>query len=253
MQIVTNVAPRRKLGRRRVLRAWAAVVATGAGLASLGASDAAPLQDDPAPSMPPIIKPDAPWFVPSSRDGAPREAAPTAAELPPFVRPRAAWTAAPPARPYVPQVPTGISFHHTGAPWTGTPGPEQYLRNIQAFHTGPERAWEDIAYHFLIDLDGNVWEGRPATVRGNRSAYYDPTGLVLISYLGEYGSQELTEPQIAAGVETAAWIVRHYGISFDAPLTGHRDHAPTSCPGSNVYKLLQDGTFPRRLQAVLDA
>jgi hypothetical protein len=153
----------------------------------------------------------------------------------------------------VAHTPKGVSFHHTGAVWTGTPGPEQYLRNIQTFHTGPQREWEDIAYHFLIDLDGTVWEGRPPTVRGNASIYYNPTGLVLISYLGDYSSQELSEPQLAAGVQTAAWVMRRYNIAPTAPVTGHRDHAPTSCPGTNIYKLIQDGTIMRRVQEALNA
>ena len=250
MDIVTHVARRRTLGRRQLLWSWAAIIASGVGLSKLGVSEAAPVQDDPAPIVTPVFKPNAPWFSPSS-GGAPRVVAPV--ELPSFVRPRGAWKAESPVQPYVPHTPKGVSFHHTGAPWTGRPGPEQYLRNIQAFHTGPRREWEDIAYHFLIDLDGNVWEGRPPNVRGNASIYYDPTGLVLISYLGDFETQELSEPQIAAGVQTAAWVIRQYGIPPTAPLTGHRDHAPTTCPGSNIYKLLQDGTIPRRVREALNA
>ena len=253
MNNVSHVARRPRLGRRQVLWSWAAVLASGIGLSRFATCDAAPLHDDPVLPVVPIFKPDAPWFSPSSGGNAPRTVAPASAALPDFIRPRAAWKAESPVQPYVPQTPKGVSFHHTGAVWTGKPGPEQYLRNIQTFHTGPQREWEDIAYHYLIDLDGAVWEGRPPTVRGNPSIYYDPTGLVLISYLGDYGSQELTEPQITAGVQTAAWLIRQYGISPTTPLTGHRDHAPTSCPGSNIYKLLQDGTIPRRVQEALNA
>ena len=251
MSILSHGAGRRTLGRRQLLWSWAAVVASGVGLSKLGVGHAAPLGDDPAPVVPPIFKPDAPWFSSASRAGAPGGTAP--AELPSFIRPRAAWKAEPPVQPYVPQTPKGVSFHHTGAAWSGKPGPEQYLRNIQRFHTGPQREWEDIAYHFLIDLEGNVWEGRPATVRGNPSIYYDPTGLVLISYLGDYGSKELTDQQLAAGAQTAAWVIRQYGIAPTAPITGHRDHAPTTCPGTNIYRLLQEGTLQRRVQEALNA
>src|SRR5918998_645475 len=154
MNSVSLVARRRTLGRRQLLWSWAAVIASGVALSRLGTCDAAPLADDAVPALPPIFKPDAPWFSPSTTAGGPRVAAPT--ELPSFIRPRAAWKAEQPVQPYVPQTPKGVSFHHTGATWTGRPGPEQYLRNIQTFHTGPQREWEDIAYHFLIDLDGNV-------------------------------------------------------------------------------------------------
>ncbi len=168
-------------------------------------------------------------------------------KLPAFVKPRAAWGAAPPAQPYVGHVPKGVSLHHTGAYWDGWPPPDQYLRNIQAFHVGPRREWEDIAYHFLIDLDGEVWAGRPPTVRGNPSIYYDPAGLVLICFIGDYMAQTPSESQIAAAARTAAWVIREYKLA-PGPITGHRDHAPTTCPGDNVYQLLREGSFASRVR-----
>ncbi len=125
---------------------------------------------------------------------------------------------------------------------------EQYLRNIQAFHTGPQREWEDIAYHYLVDLDGVVWAGRPPTVRGNPSIYYDSSGLVLICFLGDYGTQVLSEAQVAAAAYTAAWVMRRFRI-VAGPIGGHRDRAPTTCPGDNVYRLIKDRTLVARVQA----
>ena len=139
------------------------------------------------------------------------------------MRSREAWGAAPPVQPYVPQTPKGVSLHHTGAFWNGRPGPEQYLRNIQAFHTGAEREWEDIAYHYLVDLEGVIWAGRPPTVRGNPSIYYDPTGLVLISFLGDFESQEPTETQLASSADVAAWLMKKYNIPHDG---AHRPPRP---------------------------
>ncbi len=170
--------------------------------------------------------------------------------LPAWIKPREAWGAAPPAQPYVAQAPTGVSLHHTGTVWNGQPPADQYLRNIQAFHVGPRREWEDIAYHFMVDLNGGIWAGRPPTVRGNPSIYYDPTGLVLISLLGDYDSQTPNEEQLAASARTAAWLIERFKLRHDA-LTGHRDHAATTCPGANVYRLLQDGSFARRVADLL--
>jgi hypothetical protein len=212
----------------------------------------------------PILAPKPAWlgtFSPSSMNLSPPppsapmsassvSAAPIDAGLPPNVRSREAWGAAPPAQPYVPQMPKGVSLHHTGAYWGGQPGPEQYLKNIQHFHTGPEREWEDIAYHYLVDLDGVIWAGRPPTVRGNPSVYYDPTGLVLISFLGDYIEQVPSEAQLKSSADTAAWLMRKYNMP-NTTVTGHRDHAPTSCPGDNLYRTLQDGSFAKRVQEAL--
>jgi hypothetical protein len=199
--------------RRRLLFSSAAALAGGVGLSALSrpadAAEGDPPTEPPAAvsSTAPIFSPKPAWlgtFAPNTINMGGPSAAPADAGLPPQVRSREAWGAAAPAQPYVPQTPKGVSLHHTGAVWNGRPGPEQYLRNIQHFHTGPQREWEDIAYHYLVDLDGVIWAGRPATVRGNPSIYYDPTGLVLISFLGDFTVQEPGEQQVSRAAETAA-------------------------------------------------
>lgn len=246
--------------RRRLLLSSAAALAGGIGLSAFSQTADAEQGPPQAPeASAPIFSPKPAWpetFSPSTiKLSAPTNgagassaaAAPADLGLPPNVRSRAEWGALPPAQEYVPQTPTGVSLHHTGAYWSGRPGPEQYLRNIQHFHTGPEREWEDIAYHYLVDLDGGVWAGRPATVRGNPSIYYDPTGLVLISFLGDYGSQAPTEAQLNSAADTAAWLMKRYNMT-NTTVSGHRDHAPTSCPGTNLYGVLQDGSFTSRVR-----
>ena len=243
--------------RRRLLLSSAAALASSVGLSAFTRGAAADQGEAPtsppplAPTVTPVFVPKPTWlgtFTPSTiRLSAPAD---LNANLPPNVRSRDAWGAAPPVQPYVPQVPKGVSLHHTGAYWNGRPGPEQYLKNIQHFHTGPEREWEDIAYHYLVDLDGVIWAGRPPTVRGNPSIYYDPTGLVLISFLGDYIQQVPTDTQLQNSAETAAWLMKRFTMP-STTVTGHRDHAPTSCPGDNLYRTLQDGSFAARVKDAL--
>jgi hypothetical protein len=180
----------------------------------------------------------------------PISSAEAAEELPPFVKPRAAWGAAPPAQPYVPHTPRKVVLHHTGAPWYGQPPIEEYIRRIQAFHVGPEREWEDVAYHFLIDQQGSVWAGRPPGVRGNPSVYYDAAGLVTICLVGDYDLQLPSEAQLQAASRTAAWLIRRYRLAGDV-LSSHRTHAPTTCPGANVSRLIENSSLSHRIQAVL--
>ena len=243
----------------------AAALVSGVGLSGVsGRASAADQKDPPPPSGPsiaPIFAPKPAWlgtFAPTTMNLTPSSsvtvsaavAGPADMILPPNVRSREAWGAASPAQPYVSQTPKAVSLHHTGAPWHGSPGPEQYLKNIQHFHTGPQREWEDIAYHYLVDLDGVIWAGRPPTVRGNPSIYYDPTGLVLISFLGDFSVQEPNEAQLKSSAETAAWLMKKFTMPSPT-VTGHRDHAPTSCPGDNLYRLLQDGSFANRVRESL--
>ena len=238
------------LRRRRLLRSSAALLAA-VGLVGQVPEVALAQSAEPTatpgliPATPPVLGPSA-----SGPELGPRGVLGGEGELPAWVKPRETWAAAGPVQAYVPHTPTHVSVHHTGAPWNGRPSTEQALRNIQAFHIGPEREWEDIAYHFLVDLEGGIWAGRPPTVRGNPSVYYNSMGYVLICLLGDYNVQEPSEAQIAAVTNTAAWLIRRFNLPTDA-ITGHRDHAPTSCPGTNLYRLVQEQSLARRVQALL--
>ena len=243
--------------RRRLLLSSAAALVSSAGLSALSQAvnaqqpDAASTPKPPS-SVTPIFSPKPVWlgsssFAPTTINLSAPAGAPAEQILPPGVRGRESWNAAPPVQPYVPQTPRGVSLHHTGVYWNGRPGPEQYLRNIQHFHTGPEREWEDIAYHYLVDLDGVIWAGRPPTVRGNPSIYYDPTGLVLVSFLGDFGSQEPSDAQLDSAANASAWLMKRFNMPSTA-VTGHRDHAPTTCPGENLYRSLKDGSFAARVR-----
>lgn len=233
------------LARRRLIRVSAGLLAGGAALANLPAYARKPRRE-PTPTADPEPTPD----VEPTPTATPTPGPAALEPLPGFVRPREAWAAAPPARPYVPHVPSAVVVHHTGSVYTGRVPVEPYLRGIQAFHVGPEREWEDIAYHFFVDLEGGVWAGRPPEVRGNPSVYYDALGLVLICFLGDYGVQAVSEAQLASACATAAWIIRRYRLPPDA-LLAHRDKAPTACPGAGLYQLVQDGTLGSRVRALL--
>lgn len=245
-----TVGGSRLLSRRRLVLGSAALLAVGSGLVQRPA-----VAQQSGPGLPlPVATPARPPVVPLPSGPTPTpttapEALQAAAD---FVHPREAWGAAPPAQPYVPHTPSGVVLHHTGAPYYGQPGVEQYLRNIQAFHTGPEREWEDIAYHYFIDLQGGVWAGRPPEVRGNPSVYYESLGLVLICFLGDYTMQQPGPDQLAAASRTAAWLLRRYNLPLTV-LDTHRNHAQTSCPGDNIYNLVLDGTIGRLVTASLTA
>jgi hypothetical protein len=158
--------------------------------------------------------------------------------LPDSVLPRAAWGAAPAGAGMRLHRIERITVHHTGPPaWYGTTPATAYLRVIQAFHTGPERRWPDIAYHLLIDLDGIVWEGRPLAFAGDSATEYDPTGHALVAVLGDYDLQRPNASQLDALAACVAWLREAYALA-DAPVRGHRDYAATACPGAFLVPLL---------------
>jgi hypothetical protein len=141
-----------------------------------------------------------------------------------------------------------ITLHHTGdaQPLLPEHDPAARLRGLQNWGR-TDRNWWDVPYHFLIDLDGNIYEGRDWRFMGETNTRYDPSGHLLISVIGNYEIQHPTEAQIRAVTDLMAWGA----ASFDVPLErilGHGDLTPTSCPGRWLRGYLDDGTFRRGVE-----
>ncbi|RYF22650.1 MAG: hypothetical protein EOO42_08465, partial [Flavobacteriales bacterium] len=97
-------------------------------------------------------------------------------------------------RPYKQHVPVKITVHHEGGKLLTIDGDaKQRLKNIQTWGMGPDRKWADVPYHLLIAPDGTVFEGRNPLTVGETNTEYDPTGHLLICFLGNYNQQKLDE------------------------------------------------------------
>lgn len=151
----------------------------------------------------------------------------------------------------VPQRITSITLHHEGSPrpLTRADDPVAQLRNLQSWGER-DRNWWDVPYHYLIDLDGHVYEGRDWHYMGETNTTYDPTGHLLISILGNYNLQEPTQAQLNAIADVMTWAVKEFDVPLDS-IRGHYQYAETGCPGKNLRKYLEDGTFRRMVEARL--
>ena len=151
----------------------------------------------------------------------------------------------------VPQTITSITLHHEGSAKPLLPGddPVAGLRALQSWGER-DRNWWDVPYHYLIDVDGHVYEGRDWHYMGETNTTYDPSGHLLISILGNYNLQEPTPAQLDAIAGVMAWAVRKFDVPLDS-IKGHYEYAQTDCPGKNLRKYLEDGTFRRMVQARL--
>jgi hypothetical protein len=128
------------------------------------------------------------------------------------------------------------------------------LKRIQTWGMGPDRKWADIPYHFLIDLDGNVWQGRSVLTVGETITSYDPTGHILVSVLGEYESEQIpNEKQLKSVVDIMAYLCQKYNISPDS-IRGHKDYCrpgETVSPGRNLYRYLENGYLKSEVEKKL--
>ena len=153
----------------------------------------------------------------------------------------------------VPQHITSITLHHEGSakPLLPSDDPVTGLRALQSWGER-DRNWWDVPYHYLIDLDGHVYEGRDWHYMGETNTTYDPSGHLLISILGNYNLQEPTQAQLNAIADVMAWAVKKFDVPLDS-IRGHYQYAETNCPGKNLRKYLEDGTFRKMVVARLEA
>ena len=152
----------------------------------------------------------------------------------------------------VPQHITSITLHHEGSakPLRPEDDPVVGLRALQSWGER-DRNWWDVPYHYLIDLDGHVYEGRDWHYMGETNTTYDPSGHLLISILGNYNLLEPTQEELDAFANVLAWAVKKFDVPLDS-IKGHYNYAETDCPGKNLRKYLEDGTFRRMVVARLN-
>jgi hypothetical protein len=140
---------------------------------------------------------------------------------------------------------THVTLHHMGdaQPLRPTDDPAAKLRALQAWGAR-DRNWWDVPYHYLLDLNGRVFEGRDWRYMGETNTAYDPGGHFLISIIGNYERQEPTPAQLDAIADLMAWALREFDLPLDR-IGGHYDYAETGCPGKHLRKHLEDGSLRR--------
>jgi hypothetical protein len=146
---------------------------------------------------------------------------------------------------------THVTLHHTGDSRVLTPAedPAVRLRGLQSWGAA-ERNWWDVPYHYLLGVDGRIYEGRDHNFMGETNTTYDPGGHFLISIIGNYERQEPTQALLESIADLMAWAVDEYDVPLDR-IGGHYNYATTGCPGKFLKPYLEDGTFRRMVQARL--
>ena len=147
------------------------------------------------------------------------------------------WDARPTKRSFTrlrPSRMVGIVVHHSGVP--NPPDGVAAIRAFERYHM-ETRGWNAIAYNWLVDERGVIYEGRgPGIVSGATKHYNFKTES--ICYSG-FGGSEVPEVALVSISEVIEDIQSRYGGRLW--LKGHQDLAATACPGSELYAWLQNG------------
>lgn len=106
------------------------------------------------------------------------------------------------------------------------------LQKIQRYHQD-QNGWGDIGYHYLIDPEGRVFEGRPLAWQGAHAGGTNNVQNLGICVLGNF-HDALPTPRALASLERMLEETRQaHGIPR-REVHVHRDYKDTLCPGDRL-------------------
>ena len=119
---------------------------------------------------------------------------------------------------------------------------------IRRYHVG-ECCWEDIGYHFGIELVGDpghpagsyeIMMGRMPDRPGAHTSGHNSDSLG-VCFVGNFDHCLPPDRQWKAGLNLVAWLCRLYRLQPD-DVHGHREFANKSCPGEmfDINKFRRD-------------
>ncbi len=142
-----------------------------------------------------------------------------------------------------------IVVHHTAVANGGDSrsGAEK-MRALYSYHAN-NRAWGDIGYHYVIDDNGVIYQGRAGgdfVVGGH--AYCHNVGTIGIALMGNFDIENPTQKQVQSLQWLVATLVQRYNINTGRSLiyhgqiypflVGHRQLLDTDCPGRQMFAVL---------------
>ena len=172
----------------------------------------------------------------------PMEELPDAGEF--KIYPRNAWTEeGPDETKIVSMAPIfRVTIHHTAMPDDELPdlGGSSIVRlqKILLWHKHHQN-WADIGYHYVIDSEGKVWEGRNIKYQGAHAGNEDfDIGNIGVVLIGNFEDHELPEKQKQAMVDFVHFLKEKYKIQSNNVFS-HEHFKGTKCPGKFVVPIVE--------------
>ena len=119
-----------------------------------------------------------------------------------------------------------IVLHHSAG--------EGDAAQIKRFHT-VTRGWSDIFYHFVIERNGDIFEGRPLERAPSSTR---PTAIE-ICVIGRLHQREIFIEQVTGLEKLLAKLSNRFGYEIKT-IEGHKFFDPTICPGNLDVKHFKD-------------
>lgn len=203
----------------------------GCGQSKISGTLPGPYWADPGPqtqvtnAIPSLPMPTAPTRTPQ---------APPVDTTPQGIVSRSQWTRTGVARPFDINPMNGvrrITIHHDGMPPTTLNNSSRVaarIEQIRQSHVGG-RGWADIGYHYIVDPQGRVWEGRALRYQGAHVKDQNENNLGIL-VLGNFDVQTPSSSALASLDKFVVTQMQRYNISLSNVRT-HQERDQTACPG----------------------
>ncbi|MGA0172202.1 MAG: peptidoglycan recognition family protein [Phycisphaerales bacterium] len=218
--------------RRRCMRTMLVAAAAVAGLAGCSTSSST------RAARPEPLWPEDLAKVPGRRVPRPVETvvAPDAGAIPNLVS-RDSWARGTPVPALMNRMTPvrSITVHHDGMPPVSLSSRAQIAGRIEQIRAGHRaKGWGDIGYHFIVDPQGAVWQGRPLLWQGAHVKDRNE-GNVGVLVLGNFESTRPTTAQLESLERQISALVRLYRVSATS-VRSHQEWpgAATACPGRHM-------------------
>lgn len=120
--------------------------------------------------------------------------------------------------------------------WWAMERSDDKVDEIRRWHM-EERGWSDIGYHYVIDRNGDIVEGRPVERTGAHARGYNK-GSIGICLLGGHGSsaEDRFEDNFTnLQGESLKELIEELDVEYDIKdIIGHNQVSSKSCPGFEV-------------------
>jgi len=137
-----------------------------------------------------------------------------------------------------------IIIHTAATPpdWRSGQTTNERVAEVRRWHV-EDNGWSDIGYHYLIDRDGTVAEGRPierpgAHVRGHNQ---DTVGICLFGGYQGSASDEFDDHYTPEQDKALRELIEHLKAEYPSikKVSGHNEYAAKGCPCFNVQRWLK--------------
>jgi hypothetical protein len=164
---------------------------------------------------------------------------------PPDIISRTQWGAKQALPGMKPQLVKGIILHNTGIRKNPNASLERKMRGLQSFSQNPgevspghmKPSWPDIPYHYYVDFEGKIAEGRDTKFAGDSNTNYNTSGFLQIVVEGDFERESPSSEQLSALRDLLTWIIYSRRLTVES-ISVHKDYASTDCPGRNFMVVL---------------